>query len=258
MFFILSKLLLFLLDPLVWLLALSACAIYRLRGPLKKLWWGIWAFITLLSCPAMGNALLSSLETLVPPTPLQKHYPVVIVFSGMLKPETNQGGKGLLPFGDAVERILLGSKLVKSGRADYLLITGRSGSLRAVQRSEAEQLARFAKQTLGVDPARILVETQSRNTAENAEKSAEILHQRGWSRGLVVTSAFHAFRVQGCFQKLGLELDYMSTDIRTPKTLRLNHFIPSYPGLGQSALALHEAIGIVVYGLTNKANYKRL
>ena len=59
---------------------------------------------------------------------------------------------------------------------------------------------------LGVDPARIIVEDQSRNTEENARFTAAIVHPEPKQRWLLVTSAFHMPRAIGVFEKAGFDV----------------------------------------------------
>jgi uncharacterized SAM-binding protein YcdF (DUF218 family) len=53
----------------------------------------------------------------------------------------------------------------------------------------------------GVAASSILIECQSRNTAENAAFSSILLHSRNVSRIIVVTSWFHSQRALLCFRR---------------------------------------------------------
>ena len=64
--------------------------------------------------------------------------------------------------------------------------------------------AKIAKRmlvSLGVPENMILVETKSINTTQNAKFSAEILREQGFSRPILVTSAFHMKRAVLNFEK---------------------------------------------------------
>src|SRR5260370_7247985 len=71
--------------------------------------------------------------------------------------------------------------------------------------TEAEA-ARSVLEDWGVPESAILVETRSKNTAENGSFSRDLLASRGIHRALLVTSAYHMPRAVAAFRKAGLEV----------------------------------------------------
>lgn len=72
---------------------------------------------------------------------------------------------------------------------------------------EAEAMRDFAIKGLGIPPASIIVEAESKNTRENAiETQATILRESGiknpWKSILIVADRIHAHRVRDAFRKI--------------------------------------------------------
>ena len=103
----------------------------------------------------------------------------------------------------------------------------------------------------GIAPERVAMEDQSRNTRENAVESARVARERGWKSILVVTSAFHMERALGCFKAVGLEVDALPVDQRGYDPARFSgswqSWLPRVGNLAQSAHALHEMAGRLIY-----------
>ncbi len=256
MFFIISKVVTFLLDPIFFiLLFFLLCIIKRKIGfRLRFVLIGLFCCFYLFSINAVSNTALSYLETLKPPSELKKRYDAVIVLSGMVYLSTSTPDR--IEFSGAVERIISGIDLVKNNHADYLIISGGDGSLVSAEKSEAELLKEFAIRW-GVDQSRILVEGKSKNTYENAIESAKIIEEWGFKKLLLVTSASHMYRAYGCFTKAGVKTDTLSVDFNSIQkfTGDFRRFLPSSASLSSFSYLMHELIGIVVYGITGKARF---
>lgn len=102
---------------------------------------------------------------------------------------------------------------------------------------------------LGVPSSAIIVEVQSRNTYENAVNTAAIFEERGWTSGLLVTSAVHMPRALATFRKARLDLVPVSTDVqvRFPLYDTVLDFLPDAEALEQTTSAMKEIIGSAVY-----------
>jgi uncharacterized SAM-binding protein YcdF (DUF218 family) len=136
---------------------------------------------------------------------------------------------------------------VHRGQADYLLIAGGSGDLFDQSVSEALILERFAIR-LGVPADRILVDTTSRNTHENAVQAWRLLREARLSNVILVTSAFHMPRSMGCFRKVGLHPRPYPVDFRG----RWGEYdplswLPRVSNLQSSTTAIREYVGLIMY-----------
>lgn len=256
MFFILSKISTFIIDPafllvlftfLSWLVSKK-----RYRQKLKS--FIIILLFYLFSTATTSNALFSLLENWEKPSPLADGYDSVIVLSGMTRSMINPTIK-TVEFTDAVDRLLVGISRVKEGKAETIIISGGDGSLSQENPSEAVLLKSFAVKW-GLEERRIIIDATSKNTYENALHSAEIIKRQGFKKNLLITSAFHMVRARGCFRAAGVSVDVLPVDYRVADVAGdFRDFIPSAPALEQSGLFIHELVGILVYGITNKASY---
>jgi uncharacterized SAM-binding protein YcdF (DUF218 family) len=92
------------------------------------------------------------------------------------------------------------------------------------------------------------LEPQSRNTAENALFSRELLRQYGLERIMLVTQAYHMPRAANEFRKAGFLVLPAPTDfIGQQAGLCLMDFVPSPAALMHVFLLAHEGIGMLWY-----------
>jgi uncharacterized SAM-binding protein YcdF (DUF218 family) len=150
-------------------------------------------------------------------------------------------------FSDAVERILEPIKLFHDKKIDYIIIFSGVPVSAAPEDREAEKLKQFAIEW-GVPAERILTDTQSRNTRENALESRRIIKTMGLKKVILVTSAYHMKRGLGCFEKAGLKptpypVDYTCDAVGVR---RLDPF-PRSEYLHLSSNAIREIVGLIVY-----------
>jgi uncharacterized SAM-binding protein YcdF (DUF218 family) len=252
MFFVLSKVLRALIDPLMWVLALLLVGLVarnrRPRLATATLAGGA-ALLLVASLPLVGHALLRTLEMPVRTTIRDGVvYDVVVVLSGVINDDPTLIS-GEPQYNESVDRLLVAYTLHKQGRARNLLLSGGSGQLGGGA-PEADVLARQLE-AWGVGAGHVYRDSKSRNTHENAVESARIIAENGWKRVLLVTSAFHMPRAIGCFHAVGLgDIDTLAVDIRTvPPRLSAGQLSPAIEALGWTSLAIHEWVGRVAYRL---------
>jgi uncharacterized SAM-binding protein YcdF (DUF218 family) len=143
---------------------------------------------------------------------------------------------------------------LKVGKVKHFLISGGSGSLVGSQESEAEELAAVLR-IAGVPRHCITLENKSRNTHENAVFSARVLEEKFPGKSyLLVTSAFHMRRAEGCFRKAGVPVTIYSTDFYSHgRKWTPNQFFPTESALGRWSGIWHEWIGYVTYRIMGYA-----
>ncbi len=90
-------------------------------------------------------------------------------------------------------------------------------------------------------------EARSTNTAENATFSAEMLTDAGVRRVFLVTHAWHMPRAQRSFERAGLQVVPAPTAFRPLPASWRTGWLPSWVALRDSAWALHEWLGGLVY-----------
>lgn len=250
MFLTLSKLLDLLAAPLTWAVVLGLLALlWQRQRPGRArlvLLLGLLQ-LTAFSVDPVSRWLFGRLErraqdTFRPEPP----YDVVVVLGGMVDGAATQRS-GQLELNDAVDRISRAAVLVRTGQARQVLISGGLAFPLPGEIPEAELLAGWLRDQ-GIPADRIVVETRSRNTRENAVESAAVVAAHGWKRVLLVTSAWHAPRALGCFRAVGLTPDLLGVDHRAGKPVRLL-WLPRAEALSRSTDALRELLGNLVYWL---------
>lgn len=249
-FLFLSKFLDLLLAPLTWaFLLLLAALLLRRRG---RLAWGLVLLATVelatFSLPTVADALMRFTEGSAPRTMRDgEPYDVVVVLGGVMEARAPWMDDGRDLTG-AAERITRALELLRAGQARQVLISGGDANPGPPGSSEAEELGAMLR-TWGVEPDRIVVETSSRNTRENALESARVVAEHGWRRLLLVTSAAHMPRALGCFHRVGLRPDALPVDYRggAPGTVDPSGWWPRSANLDLSTEALRELAGRLVY-----------
>ena len=93
------------------------------------------------------------------------------------------------------------------------------------------------------------VEDRSRNTAENAVRSAELLGAAGISRIVLVTHAMHMSRAVHAFEEQGLEVVPAPTALAEAAPAVSVAWLPAASAFSRSAFALHEYVGLLWYRL---------
>ena len=93
-------------------------------------------------------------------------------------------------------------------------------------------------------------EARSRNTAENAIYSSNILKGAGIERVILVTHAWHMKRAYDAFMANGMTVIPAPTAFYgRPQTYRRTEFIPSGHAFRMSGYAIHETLGSEWYAL---------
>jgi uncharacterized SAM-binding protein YcdF (DUF218 family) len=107
---------------------------------------------------------------------------------------------------------------------------------------EAEVMAQIAG-LLGVKPQDIILEADSRDTADEAEIIAKII---GKGKFILVTSAVHMPRSMALFRKRGLQPIPAPADFlaREPQGFDPGRFFPRATSLWQMETAVHEYLGL--------------
>ncbi len=102
--------------------------------------------------------------------------------------------------------------------------------------------------------ARVCWNRISRNTAENAAYTKELIKPKSGERWLLVTSAQHMPRAIGCFRKVGLSGRGLSGRLARERHWNLTEPMDFSKGLAQLDSAASEWLGLVGYWLTGKTS----
>jgi uncharacterized SAM-binding protein YcdF (DUF218 family) len=247
MFFFLSKLLTFLLSPLVWVFGLLIAALLwvKTKRRRKLLASGI-ILLYLFSNQFICNEACRVWE--YPFTKLENAvaYDYAVVLGGFSTYDTTFSR---LKFEDAADRFIQSYQLYQQGKVKKLFITGGSGSVLHQEETEADKVKDFLI-SLKVPDNDIIMEKASRNTHENASNTADWLAKNDPNaRCLLVTSATHMHRALGCYKKAGINV-FPYTTHRLTDTRRFDPdklFVPNARSLVKWDSIIKEIVGNLIY-----------
>ncbi len=206
-------------------------------------------FLWVASTDTFSQWLIHGLEEKYPPVRLENlgKADAILVLGGAVDNLALHEGRTQLT--SAAERMTDSVFLYQKKKAARIVFTGGSGNLFFQTRKESDSALAFFT-SLGVPASAIVLESESRNTKENAEKTAELFRKKGWKTAILVTSAFHMERSILVFEKTGLVLTPWPTDYRSRvKILTIDDFVPSSQSLENTSIAWKERIGLIIYKL---------
>lgn len=252
MFFVLSKILYFLLSPLTWMGILLLILLFSEQFKMKrKLWISIITIAVLFTNPFLYRTSVMLWQT--NPIELKKEspYEAGILLGGFSGYDKQNRGF----FNNASDRFIQAASLYHQGIIKKIIVTGGNGLLLGDQPAETvfvfDQLLK-----MGIPKEAILLESNSRNTYENAIFTKRIVDSLQIPGKLVlITSAEHMPRSEMVFKKAGFHIqpypcDY---DVLNEKLDLSNTIVPDPSLLVFWKYLLKEMVGTWAYQLTGKA-----
>jgi uncharacterized SAM-binding protein YcdF (DUF218 family) len=258
MFFLLSKILGFFTFPSNTIAAICLLG----AGLLLVRWWrsgsrilalGVLLLLLFGYSPA-STVLLLTLTERFPAWQFDGHEPDgIIVLGGAIDSEVSAARNSVQTdaFG---ERLIAMLELARRFPKARIVFSGGSGSLIEHPHPEAP-IAGQLLERFGVAPERIVLESQSRTTYENATFVRALVSPKPGERWLLVTSSFHMPRAIGAFRRAGLEVEAYPVDWRTRgwEDAALP-FDQLSNGLFRADMVAHEWIGLIAYWLTGRSS----
>jgi uncharacterized SAM-binding protein YcdF (DUF218 family) len=252
MFFYLSQFLSFLAMPFTWvvILLISGLLWKKKETGRKIILLGI-IILLFFSNQFLSNWMMQKWEPDFKMFSELPDYEVGIVLTGVTNLSKTVYDRTF--FNKGADRATHAVQLYKMGKIKKILITGGQGLNPSNSNTEAELLRDFML-IAGVEQKDILVETQAKNTYQNAVLAKETLIANDYSlaqKYLLITSAFHMKRAKGCFDKVGLPTDTFPVDYYSQDT-KFNLPTLLYPdpqAMSHWHKLFKEWIGIVTYRL---------
>ncbi len=248
----LSKLVPIVLYPLglAILLLVVALAFGRFRRAARAALLMAIALLWLPSMPVTANLLALSWEAAYPPVAaadLPTADAIVLLGGFVDQPLPPRIAPDLTAGAD---RVFEAARLFHAGRAAHIVVSAGNLPWHAILAPEAHWIGGLLAE-LGVPAAAVTLESQSRNTRENAVFSAAILRQKGWHSVLLVTSADHMRRAMASFRKAGVAVTAAPADVQGSMPLfdDVLDFLPRADALVETSNVLKEMIGMVYYRL---------
>lgn len=173
----------------------------------------------------------------------------IIVLGGAINSDASQA-RGSLEMDASGERIVTMLQLARRYPAARIVFSGGSNNLIGTRISEAP-IAGDLLEDFGTARSRIVLEADSRTTAENAAATRALVSPKPGERWLLVTSAFHMPRAIGTFRKAGFDVEAYPVDWRTRGWQdALTPFRMASTGFTRMDVAVHEWIGLFTYWIT--------
>lgn len=235
----------FVLPPGIMVLALGGLAVYLRRRCrpaalfCAALALGVWC----VTSKAFSELLLRPLETAysVPAKPAGDV--IILLCGGFMGGGKPYSASERLASG-TLERAAAAYKLHKDTGLPVLV----SGGAPFSSEPETEAASAWLRE-LGMAGAKILTETNSRDTAENAAYSLKLCAGKGYRRPILLTSAYHMPRAVLLFRKAGAaDLAPFPVARKSGGPLYLRDWLPG-GGITEVRLALNEYLGLAWYRL---------
>lgn len=257
MFFILSKTAGVLLRPSVAIMVIGVAGLLLMptrwrRAGLRLL---VTSFVLLLiaGISPLAGILTHALESRFPKWDASRGAPEgIVVLGGALSPLlSHRHGEPIV--GEDAGRLFAIAKLARDYPRARIVYSGGDGTLLGKGGAEAEYLQPLLA-AFGVDPARVTLEPRSRNTAENAAFSKELVKPKPGERWLLVTSAQHMPRSIGSFRQAGFAVEAYPVAWHSDVTYNY------WPGLGIGGnlarldSVANEWFGLLFYWLTGRTS----
>ena len=256
MFFILSKIFNFFLDPfnllVISFVLFLLITIRAKKNKLKGTYWFVLFWFIFLYKP-IPEFLVKNLEDkFFYKEEIFLELEGIIVLGGGTDSGKVSKDRNDISLGAASERILKGIQFLKQKPEGKIIFTGFSEKIFHEGLSEAEIVEKLLR-ALNTDPSNILFEKRSRNTFENAILTGEIIDDLSIKKWGIVTSTSHMKRAIATFKKQCPEIvfDPIPVDFQTANSIYWG------PGNMQDSINLwriyiHETVGYWVYKLTRK------
>jgi len=248
MFFFLSKILQFLISPVSWVFLLLLWGILSKNPKRKKrlIISSLLVFYFFSNSFIVDEVMRAYEERDVKYSEITETYDVVIVLGGFVTDDPTQELEG---FHSSSDRLFHAIKLYQTGVAKKIMVVSGSGVITKQEEKEALVIENYLLK-IGIPKTDLLIESESKNTHENAVNTALMLNEKYLDgKYLLVTSGYHMPRAIRCFEKVGLTITPFSVDQQAgERKFLIDHlFIPDTYALVKWEILLHEWTGFIAY-----------
>ena len=245
MFFIASKLLAFLIKPIIWIFILLISSLIFKTKRRTILIYTISVFWFFSNGFLADKAAIAWQTTPKSISSLTNNYKYGIVLGGYSS--YNKEIKHI-NFNDNGDRLISAIELYKLGKIEKIIISGGNGELINNGMKESKWSKKLLT-NMGIENDDIILESISRNTMENAQNTTILMGVDMTQKSLLITSAIHMKRAKFCFNKNNFNIDCYPTDFTDSEiTLSVDYLlIPNINALEKWEDLIHEWIGYIVY-----------
>lgn len=251
-----AKLLSLITQPLAWvaLLLLAAVMLWQRPKAARRLATTALCLLLLIGWQPLPDMMVRHLESQfaeVPPGADMQRFAGVIVLGGALEPAFQTTPHSQPVLNDAAERMTAVLPLLLRNPQLTIVFTGGEGRLMETGLTEAQR-AQIFFDSQGIAAGKVLYESASRNTYENAVLTAQMPGIDITKPWLLLTSAWHMPRSMATFQKAGWNVTAYPVDFRTGEPTPWTEYSLAR-GAQRWQLALHELLGLLMYRLADRA-----
>jgi len=250
MFFVLSKILGYFIKPFNLILISLVLSFFIKSEKWKKRfkWIALILFLVFSNGIILNECLMLWEKPAISISDLDDDYEVAVVLGGTTDVDREPNDR--LFFHKGADRVTHALNLYHTGKVKKILFTG--GNARLFENPDRDNSPIYDFYVMcGVSPEDILIESSSRNTRENAFFVKDMVSKNAKSgKVILITSAFHMRRAEGCFRKVGIDVTGFSTDFSTalPKDrFGFDGLLPSASVLDSWNFLIKEWIGYTVY-----------
>jgi uncharacterized SAM-binding protein YcdF (DUF218 family) len=251
-----AKLLSLITQPLAWvaLLLLGAVLLWQRQKLARRLVIAALCMLVLIGWQPLPDMLLRHLEsqyTEIPPGADMGRFAGVVVLGGALEPAFQTSRHSQPVLNDGAERMTAVLPLLMRNPQLTVVFTGGEGQLIESGSTEAKR-AQIFFDSQGIAAGKVLYESASRNTYENAVLTAQLPSMDIAKPWLLLTSAWHMPRSMATFAKAGWHVTAYPVDFRTGDSTPWYEY-SLMRGTERWQLALHELLGLWMYRLAGRA-----
>lgn len=248
-FFYFSKLLSFLISPLFWAFVFLVYALIT-KNPTRSrrmLIAGV-CILYLSSNSFLVDECFRAWEPVTKDYQMQKEqYQAAIVLGGIGDIDLR---RKQINFGYSADRLFQVLPLYHQSFVRRIVFTGGSGSIEFPEKREGLYVKKYLL-SIGIPDSSLIVESESRNTYQNAINTKHLLDSLGiQGRFLLVTSGVHMPRSLAIFKKAGFQqIDPFVTNRHSGnRRFTPDHLLIPNPGAIMSLQYLiHEWVGFLIY-----------
>jgi len=258
LFFYAAKVLWFLAQPSTLIIAaivLGAilCATSWLRLGRRTLMVAV-PVLVIGGLTPLGDLLIAPLENRFPRADLSGGDIAGIIVLGGAEDTRAGASRETAGLNEAAERFTETVVLARRLPNARVVFTGGTGAMFVEEPPESETAARLFE-ALGIAKDRITLESQSRDTFENALFTTRMIKPSAGQRWLLVTSAWHMPRAIGCFRRVGFPVEPWPVDFRTsPRFQPLRFHTALTEGWRRIDFITREYAGLVGYYLSDRTS----
>ena len=191
------------------------------------------------SMPIVSDSMQWALERRAGTQPATaEHSHVAFVLGGMLSPSVWPGQQPDLH--EAIDRAWQAARLIKLGRIDQVRLLGGNQQPSPGIAAESVVVSQLM-QEWGVPASAIVIETNSRNTRENAQAAMQL---GAVGTPWLITSGLHMPRARAEFECAGVEVRPYPVELSQYNKSLPWALLPSVAALSQSTLMLKEWLGL--------------